>query len=155
MAPIFFYFKETSLEANNKFALDFSNTKVICQISFSTENDYYITPMNCNLVIANNYVDLLDDINELSTKGQLLLEKGPAYQFDLSLLRLAFYFSGMKNKVDGLYFLLYQENVGLYSWKYKFYDIKDNQVKDCKISLPYTQFRNKGFEFEDTKKIML
>ena len=60
--------------------------------------------MNCNLVIANNYVDLLDDINELSTKGQLLLEKGPAYQFDLSLLRLAFYFPGMKNEVDELYF---------------------------------------------------
>ena len=111
--------------------------------------------MNCNLVIASNYVDLLDDIKEWLTKGQLLLEKGPEYQFDLSLLRLAFYFSGMKNKVDGLYFLLYQENIGLYSWKYKFYDIKDNQVKDCKISLPYTQFRNKGFEFEDTKKIML
>ena len=41
--------------------------------------------MNCNLVIANNYGDLIDDIKELSTKSMLLLEKGPAYQFDLSL----------------------------------------------------------------------
>ena len=40
----------------------------------------------------------------------------------------------------------------LYSWKYKFYDIKDNQIKDCKIFSPYTQFKNKGFEFMDVKK---
>ena len=32
--------------------------------------------------------------------------------------------------------------------------ITDNQIvkKDCKIFSPYTQFKNKGFEFEDTKK---
>ena len=48
----------------------------------------------------------------------------------------------------------YQENVDLFSWKYKFYDITDNtQIKDCKIFFtPYTQFKNKEFEFEDTKK---
>ena len=108
--------------------------------------------MNCNLVIANDYGDLLDDIKELSTKIRLLLEKGPAYQFDLSLLRLAFYFPGIKHEVDELYFLLYQESIDLYSWKYKFYDIKDNQAKDCKIFSPYRQFKNEGLEFEGTKK---
>ena len=60
--------------------------------------------MNCNLVIANNYGDLLHDIKELSTKSRLLLEKRLAYQFDLSLLRLAFYFPGMKHQVVELYF---------------------------------------------------
>ena len=48
--------------------------------------------------------------------------------------------------------MLYQENIDLYSWKYKFYDIKDNQIKDCKTISPYTQFKNKGFEFQDVKK---
>ena len=110
--------------------------------------------MNCNLVIANDYGDLLDNIKELSTKSRLLIEKGPAYQFDLSLLRLAFYFSGMKHEVDDLYFLLHQENINLYSRKYKFYNLKDNQVKDCKVFSRYTQFKNKDFEFEDTKKIL-
>ena len=79
MEPIFFYFKEMPLEANNK---DFSNTELVYQINFSNENDYYITTMNCNLVIANNYGKLLDNIKELSTKSRLLLEKGSAYQFD-------------------------------------------------------------------------
>ena len=74
MEPIFFYFKETLLQANNKFALDFSSMELIYQINFSTEYDYYITTMNCNLIIANDYGDLLNDIKELSTKSQLLLE---------------------------------------------------------------------------------
>ena len=81
-----------------------------------------------------------------------MLEKRPAYQSDISLLRLAYYIPGMKLEVDELYFLLYQENIDLYSWQYKFYDIKDNQVKYCKMFLMYTQFKNKGFEFEVLKK---
>ena len=88
-------------------------------------------------MIANEYGDLLHDIKELSTKGRLLLEKRPAYQFDLPLLGLAFYFPSMKHEIDELYLLLYQENIDLYSWKYKLYDIKDNQVKHCKKTNKY------------------
>ena len=51
-----------------------------------------------------------------------------------------------------MYFLSYSENIDLYSRKYRFQDIKDNQIKDCKIFSPYTQFKNKGFEFQDIKK---
>ena len=51
-----------------------------------------------------------------------------------------------------MYFLSYGENMDLCNWKYKFYGIKDNQIKDCKIFSPYTQFKNKGFEFMDVKK---
>ena len=49
--------------------------------------------MNWNLPIANDYGELLDDIKKLSAKSRLLLEKRPAYQFDLSLLRLENVFS--------------------------------------------------------------
>ena len=80
MEPIFFYFKEALLEANNKYPLDFSKTELICQTNFPTENVYHITTMNLNLVIAKDYGDLLDDIKEFSTKSRLLLEKEPAYQ---------------------------------------------------------------------------
>ena len=91
-------FNETPLEANNKFTIDFSNTELIYQINFTTKNDYHITTMNCNLVISNGYGDLIDDIKELSTKSRLLLEKGPAYQFDLSFLRLVFYYQVRNEK---------------------------------------------------------
>ena len=76
--------------------LDFPDTELVYQINFSNENDYYITTMNYNLVIMNDYGDLLDDIKELSTKSQLLLQKGPAYLLDLSLIELAFSFPGME-----------------------------------------------------------
>ena len=96
MEPIFFYFKETPHGVDINFTLDFSNTELIFQINFSTENDYYITTTNCNLVIANDYCGLLNDIKKLSTKSRLLLEKGAVYQFDLSLVELALSFPGMK-----------------------------------------------------------
>ena len=142
----FFYSKETPHEANNKFTLDFSNTELVYQINFPKESDYYITTMNCNLVITNDYGDLLDDIKELSTKIWLLLEKGQAYQFNLSLIDLALSFPSMEKKVDEMYFLSYPENMDRYSWKCKFYDSKDSQIKDCKVFSPYTQFKNKAFE---------
>ena len=109
--------------------------------------------MNCNLVIANDYGRLLGDIEKLSTKSWLLLEKRAAYQFNLSLVELALSFPGMAKKIpDKLNLLSYQENVDLFRWKYKFYHITDNRIKDCKFFSPYTQFKNKGFESEDTKK---
>ena len=40
--------------------------------------------MNCNLVIAKDYGGLLDNIKKLLAKSRLLLEKGAAYQLDLS-----------------------------------------------------------------------
>ena len=67
--------------------------------------------MNCNVVIANDYDDLLDDIRQLSTKSWLLLEKGPAYQFDLSLIELGLSFPGMEKNIDEMYFLSYPENM--------------------------------------------
>ena len=51
-----------------------------------------------NLVTANDYGRLLDDIRKLSTKSRLLLEKGAAYQFDLSLIKLALSSAGMETE---------------------------------------------------------
>ena len=152
MEPIFFYFKETPVGVDNKFTLDFSNNELIYQINFTTENDYYITTMNCNLVIANDYGGLLGNIKKLLIKSQLLLEKGAAYQFYLSLAGLAVSFPGMNKKKDKLNLLSDQYNIDLFSCKYKFYDVTENQIKDYKFFSPYTQFFKKGFEFEDTKK---
>ena len=71
--------------------------------------------MNCNLVIANDYGRLLDNMKKLLTKSRLLLKKGAAYQLDLSLVKLALSFPGMEKKPDKLNLLSYQENVELFS----------------------------------------
>ena len=96
MEPVFFYLKETPLEVGNTFTLDFSYTELIYLINFLTKNNYYITTMNCNLVIANDYGGLLEDIKKLSKKSRLLLKKGAAYQFDLSSVELALPFRGIE-----------------------------------------------------------
>ena len=96
MEPIIFYFNETPIGVDNTFTLDFSNNELIYHVIFLTENDYYITTMICNLVIANDYGRQLDDIKKLSTKSRLLLEKGAAHQFDLYLVELALSFPGME-----------------------------------------------------------
>ena len=88
--------------------LDFSNTELVNQINFSNKNDYYVTTMNGNLVIAFDYGDLLDDIKELSTKSWLLLD----HHIDLSLIKLALSFPGMGKKVDEMYFFVISRKYG-------------------------------------------
>ena len=40
-----------------------------------------------------------------------------------------------------------------FSYKYKFYDVEDNQIKNCKIFSPLSQFKYDGFEFANPKRI--
>ena len=34
------------------------------------------------------------------------------------------------------------------AFKYKFYDATENKIRDCKIYVPFSQFKNSGFEFK-------
>ena len=77
MEPIYFYFKETPLDANNKSTLDFSNTDLVYQINFFPKNDYYIATINCNLIITNDYGDVRQDIKDLSEKKLIIARKRP------------------------------------------------------------------------------
>lgn len=54
MKPVFIYFKEIVLDDNNKFTLDFSTTKFIYEIDFLTKNDYYVSSLNCNLIVKKD-----------------------------------------------------------------------------------------------------
>ena len=89
--------------------------------------------MNCNLIIANNYDDVTQDIKYLSEKCQLLLEKGPAYQFKLAFVYLLYYYPSLNRKTKVLDFLSYKENMEFFSYKYKFCHVVDNQIKNCNI----------------------
>ena len=63
--------------------MDFSNKEFVQEIKFSWKNDYYITSLNCNLIVKEHIDDRKKLIEELSQKSRLLLEKGPAYQNDI------------------------------------------------------------------------
>ena len=82
--------------------------------------------MNCNLIIANDYGDVTQDIKDLSEKSRLLLEKGPVHKFKLAFVFLLYYYPCLNGKTEVLDFLSYKENMAFFSSKYKFYDVVDN-----------------------------
>ena len=43
MIPVFIYFRETPLDENNKFTLDFSDEEFVQETEFLSKNKYYIT----------------------------------------------------------------------------------------------------------------
>ena len=48
----------------------------------------------------------------------------------------------------------YLQNFEYYLYKYKFFDVKFNTIKDGKIFSSYSQFSHTGFEFKnDTEKL--
>ena len=49
MRPVLIYFRETHLDENNKFTLDFSDQEFVQEIEFLSKNKYYITSLNCKL----------------------------------------------------------------------------------------------------------
>ena len=51
MKPGFIYFKEIALGDDNKFTLDFSNQEFVQEIDFLSNNDYYITSLDCKLKV--------------------------------------------------------------------------------------------------------
>ena len=63
-------------------------------------------------------VMLTQDINDLSGKRRLLLEKGPACQFKLAFVYLLFYYSSLNGKTEVLDFLSYKGNMEFFSYKY-------------------------------------
>ena len=97
--------------------------------------------MNCDLVIANDYGRLLDDIKKLSTKSRLFLEKGAVYQFDLSLVEFALsfpIFCHIKRTLNVL--------VGNITFTIS------QTLKIIEFFSLYMQFKNKGVGYEDDKK---
>ena len=104
MNPAFICCKESILNDDNKFVLDFSDEEFVHEVNFLNNLDYYITSLNCNLILENIVNDPKDNkdrkklIEELSRKSRLLLKKGAAYQNDIGCMTSAiagyFNFSG-------------------------------------------------------------
>ena len=136
----------------NKYVLDFLQTEVGYQIRFSTEKDYYITSMNFNLIIHDDYEHVSDEIKQLSKKSNLLLEKGPDcfFKIDEENPNVKFYnFGHLKIKSKPMPYQKYLQNIEYYLYKYKFFAVKTITIKDSQIFSPYSQFLHAGFEFKN------
>ena len=137
--------------------LNFPQTEVIYQIRFSTGKHYYITSMNCNLIIHDDYEHVRDKIKQFSKKSNLLLEKGPDcfFKIDEENPNIKFYnFGQLQSKRKPMPYQKYLQNIEYYLYKYKFFDVKTNTIKDGKIFSPDSQFWHTGFEFKnDAEKL--
>ena len=140
MRPILIYFRETHLDENNKFTLDFSDHEFVQEIEFLSKNKYYITSLNCKLKLKE-YIHKDEKIKKLSAKSRpVLLEKGPAL-----MLKLEWY---IKDSNHTYMFTLYPKIIDNYSYKYKFWVTKEKTIRGGQIYSPYSQFLGKGFKFE-------
>ena len=150
MEPVYIYFKEIALDENNKFMLEFSQTDQIYNVHFSPKKDYFITSMNCNLDLQGDLknTNILDETKEHSEKSRLLLEKCPVYQNDIKTVFLWRGVPGSISEKTNFGIVLSAAHINIYSWHYKFYDVKKKKLRDCKIYPPYKHFKNRGFMFE-------
>ena len=87
MNVAFIYFDEILLQDDNKFTLDFSNAEIVQKVNFNKIIDYYISRLDCNLVlkeeIKEDRKNLIEKLSEISRE---LIEKGAAYQVDIGYL---------------------------------------------------------------------
>ena len=127
MRPILIYFRETQLDKNNKFTLDFSDHEFVQDIEFLSKNKYYITNLNCKLKLKE-YIHEDEKIKKLSEKSRLLLEKGAAYLCDIDylMLKTEWYIKTS----DHIYkFKQDPKIIDNYSYKYKFWDTIEKKLE--------------------------
>ena len=151
MNPDFIYFKEIALDDNNKFVLDFSDEEFIQKINFNKNFNYYIASLDCNLILKE-YIkkDKKKEIEELSQKSRLLLEKGAAYQNDIGYLisNSPSIFNFPEFVGLTYHFILYLNSLNDNCFSYKFFDTVEKKIRDCRIYSRFSHFKNNGFEFQ-------
>ena len=104
--------------------------------------------MNCDLNLEQDIKDdgVIEEIKKLSEKSWLLLEKVPAYQNDIKIMYLWQGVPGTTLEKVSFGFLLSTANINRLSWHYKFYDVEEKKIMDCKIYSPYDQFINRSLK---------
>ena len=125
--------KELLLGEDNKFTLDFSNKEFVQEIKFSSKTDYYITSLNCNLVVKEHIEYRKRLIEELSQKSRLLLEKGPAYQNNIDQIEYRINGVGLIPWKDYFKFFLLMETLNLTWWKYEYYVVIEKKLNLVKL----------------------
>ena len=66
------YIKETALNAENKFVLDFAEEEEIKRVLFSPLKDYYITTINANIVLEEDKKALQQNVKQSDAWDNIL-----------------------------------------------------------------------------------
>ena len=146
----FIYFKEVVLNDNNKFILDFSDEEFIQEKDFLSKNYYYISSLNCNLILKEHIYNKKRLIEELSQKSRLLIEKGATYQKDIGYLifQVCNIFDVEKFAPLTYNCIIHPKLLNDNCYNYEFDDTIEKKIRDYKIYSPFSLFKDNGFEFE-------
>ena len=109
----------------------------------------YTASLDCNLILKEHIKkDKKKEIQELSRKSRLLLEKGAAYQNDIGFLKtnsnslFNILFSGLT------YILYYIHIIYMIILLATNFLIPLKKNRYCRIYSPFPHFKNNGFEFQ-------
>ena len=118
------YIKETALNAENKFVLDFAEEE-IKRVLFSPLKDYYITTLNANITLEEDkkalqqnvkQSDAWDDILKLSKLSHELNKKGVDFQHDIKSVLFKINTTGFIPQTETLDIILTDEIIDTSRW---------------------------------------
>ena len=156
MKPVLIYFRESAFK-ENKFVLDFSDSyQHVRSIEFEKNVPYYVATLNCKLqlkkIVHAHNKESQDAVVKLAKKSEILLDKGSDRFCDIDHINLVY--SPIFKNFDivhlrnNFYFEREPKNLAAYSYKYKFWDEKEKNIKDAEIYSPYSQLICKGLMFK-------
>ena len=148
MNPIFIYQNEATLKENNKFSIDFVDNEIVNFISFSTNNQYYISSLDCNITKANKKKithsgtkALVDDLSKASRE---VLDKGAAFKNDISQVTsfLTPNFNLPHLAPQNYKLVLDPKVINDNCYSYQFYDTTVKRMKYAKIYSSFSHLKN-------------
>ena len=156
MNPVLIYQNEAKFDFNNKFTIEFSDNNVDMFVNFSTDRQYYIASLNCNIKKKKKTETTFEsseaNVKKLSTISRNLLSKGAAVKNDIDYVTTELLKRYDLPDIAPQKYKLAQDlktiNDNCYS--YQFYDVEDKRLKFAKIYSPFSHFK-KGFIFEGEK----
>ena len=157
MNPVLIYQNEAKFDFNNKFTIEFIDNNVDMFVNFSTDRQYYIGSLNCNIVKKNKTLTTFEsseeNVKKLSKISRNLLSKGASVKNDIDYvtteLLKRYNIPDIAPQKYKLVKNLKTINDNCYS--YQFYDVEDKRLKFAKIYSPFTHFK-KGLIFKGEKK---
>ena len=156
MNPVLIYQNEAKFDFNNKFTIEFIDNNVDLFVNFSTERQYYIGSLNCNIVKDNKtkttFESSEENVKKLSEISRDLLSKGAAVKNDIVYVKAELLERYNLPLIAPQNYKLVQDSKTINDncYSYQFYDVEDKRVKFAKIYSPFTHFK-KGLIFKGEK----
>ena len=156
MNPVLIYQNEAKFDFNNKFTIEFSDNNVDLFVNFSTDRQYYIASLNCNIIKKNKtkttFESSEENVKKLSIISRNLLSKGAAVHNDIDYVKAELLKRYNLPNIAPHTYKLVQDSTTINNncFSYQFYDVEDKRLKFAKIYSPFTHFK-KGLIFKGEK----